>query len=602
MSPSEPVSERPSEAEPPITPLGAGIDFTDPNSALAPYYLQASHVVAVALLSLVFVFLSLRSMGQSDVWCHLKIGQAIVTTGQLPPPRTLTPFADPQSSYADGQWLSQAALYAVYRAGAWLADGDEIHQTAGGVAILRCGNVLFILARLVVLLVALRRLSGSLPLACAGLFLYVVLSLGQMAVVRPQAVGELFFTCLLLALGRPVLSKRALVLVPIIMVLWANCDGSYLVGLILLAATLAGRAIEAGWVGGCWSLRRAWADAALRRLLLVLLASAAAIALLNPYGILLYAETLRWASNANLGTLPEWQPIAFRLGLGGHWFYLGALLLLIVSQALSPRALTPTHMILLTIFGVWPCLQLRMMAWWLLLVPWLVMPLWAAAGQRRAWWWLHLASVPSFRKTLMAAVLLIVAFLFSMPVQWLRAGGPPPLGLAVSAGTPWQVAAQLKDPNEEWLPTLKQALQQYHRSRFTGYVFASATQGDYLTWALGSDMPVMACSQVHLFAPDYWQEMQTVLQGASGWWEILDRYGANLVVVEAEMYPHLARLLRRDAILDRAAAGGEGVFPQLAQFLRQQAVWHMVLDETGNPGKRDPRTRLLIALRKQPCR
>jgi hypothetical protein len=572
MKPSDPVSGPPADSsgsEPELPPLGAGIDFTDPSSPLAPYFLQASHVIAAAVLAFVFWLASVRPVGHSDVWGHLTMGQGVVEEGRLDGPEWFPHFADRKAFYANTQWLSEAAMYLVYRGGQWLAGGDALRQAAGGMAFLRFLFALLIVARFGVLWAALRRFSGSPALACAGILLYLVLVLVQPWTQGPQMVGELCFACLLLALSRPVLSNRTLVLVPLILVLWANCHRSFLVGLALLACTLAGRAIEAGTSDGSWNLRRAWADPQLRRLLLGLVLAAVALAVLNPLGVFLYPETLRMATHPNLATLAEWRPMPFALAPGGHWVYLGTLLLLAVSQALSPRSLSAAQVILLVGFGVAPCLLLRMTVWWLMLVPWLALPLWAAIGEQLPWGWLHTCSVPSFRKTVMAGVLVIVSVLFSMPVQWLRAGGPPPLTGVASPETPWRVAAQLQWPERKWLPALGKGLQQhYPGGRFTGYIFASETQGDYLAWALGPDVPVMASRFVQRFQPDYWQDVQTVLQGGSRWLEILHRYHANLVVVEVAN--HL----------------------ELAQGIRRHAGWQVVLDVPESP--------VIVALRKRP--
>ena len=54
--------------------LGAGLDFADPNSRLAPLYLRTSGVVVAALLAVVFVLLSLAPVWHTDVWAHLRFG------------------------------------------------------------------------------------------------------------------------------------------------------------------------------------------------------------------------------------------------------------------------------------------------------------------------------------------------------------------------------------------------------------------------------------------------------------------------------------------------------------------------------------------------
>src|SRR5262245_36462064 len=77
-----------------VPPLGAGIDFTDPNSPLAPYYLRASHLVAVALLGGIVILYSWFPLWHTDIWGHLKFGQWIVEHRELPEREPLCEFAD----------------------------------------------------------------------------------------------------------------------------------------------------------------------------------------------------------------------------------------------------------------------------------------------------------------------------------------------------------------------------------------------------------------------------------------------------------------------------------------------------------------------------
>jgi hypothetical protein len=104
---------------------------------------------------------------------------------------------------------------------------------------------------------------------------------------------------------------------------------------------------------------------------------------------------------------------------------------------------------------------------------------------------------------------------------------------------------------------------------------ATPMQGDYLMWALAPDIPV-TYSHIHLFHPDYWEELGIVGQGRPGWWDILDKYQVNLLVVEAEFAEDLRKALRNS--------------PE----------WTIVIDEVGDPRKPNPMTRHLVAVRLTP--
>ena len=77
---SEKVESNVNEEE----PLGAGIDFADPNSRLAPWYLRPSHVVAAAVLAFLFCFMTYFPVWHTDLWAHLRFGETIAQTGHLP--------------------------------------------------------------------------------------------------------------------------------------------------------------------------------------------------------------------------------------------------------------------------------------------------------------------------------------------------------------------------------------------------------------------------------------------------------------------------------------------------------------------------------------
>src|SRR6185312_1877692 len=128
MSEQHPSSDRSVEGEP--LQVGAGIDFSDPNSALAPFYLRASHIAAIAFLALVFFFFGIATqLAHTDVWGHLKYGQWIVENRALPDREPFSLFSDPEQAFWNFQWLTQVIFYLCYHAGELLAGGDEVHRT-----------------------------------------------------------------------------------------------------------------------------------------------------------------------------------------------------------------------------------------------------------------------------------------------------------------------------------------------------------------------------------------------------------------------------------------------------------------------------------------
>ena len=262
-------------------------------------------VAAVVLLGFAFLCAGVPPLWHSDIWAHLKFGQWIVSHGALPGREPFSAFSDPAAAGLHYSWLSQAALFAAYHFGELFVGGDEIQRTAGGVEMLRFVHALMTLVRFGILLIAFRRQAGSLPLACAGAGGGPDCQPGTHRLLRPQVVGEFFFASLLLALSRPRLSAAALIFVPLVMAVWANAHGSFLIGFVLLGICLTGRIIEVLASSRTRRFQTVLADDQTRRLTLVLLLSGAAVAALNPHGPWIVAEVLRMARNPNMSTMRE---------------------------------------------------------------------------------------------------------------------------------------------------------------------------------------------------------------------------------------------------------------------------------------------------------
>jgi hypothetical protein len=570
--------------------VGAGIDFSDPNSPLAPFYLKSSHLLAIAVLGFVFVFVSHVPLWHTDVWGHVKYGQWMVEHRAIPNREPFCPWWDGRVPFTQFYTLTQIAMYETYRLGEIVAGGDELHQMQGGVEFLRWLHAGLTTARLAIMLFVFRRLSDSWRIALLGLGTMMLLDFLTWSVFRPQTFAQFGFALLLLPLSRPVLSKRAVVLLPLMLVVWANGHGSYVVAFALLGAVLLGRIVECVLDGV-----RPWRDSQTLRLVLVLAASVIGIGLLNPYGFGLYKRTMDFAAHPSLqGGVGEWKPLAFLWGWGSdsdaglHWIFIASLLLLGGTQLASTKPIPPSRLIVLVMFGLGLALQQRFAIWWAMLVPWVLVPKWAELAKDWPKQWSPDPSVASFRKTAIAVALVFAIFMWSAPAGWFVTGGPTPLGpskadatqpFSLSLGTPWELAREVKRPGStdaEWAKPLAAIIQKnYPNGRFTGTIMATPMQGDYLMWALAPEVPV-TYSHMHLFHPDYWEELAVVGQGRPGWLDVLEKYRVNLIIIEAQFGP------------------------KLKQQLAKTAGWTIVLDETDDADKPIHLTRQLIAIRNKP--
>ncbi len=550
----------------------SGFDFADPNSPLARIYLTPWGVIATGIICFLFYMGCNTRLIHSDIWGHLKFGQWIVTHQQLPQHEPFSPFSDKEAIYVNFQWITQVIYYAVYQAGAVLS-GDSLQKTAGGVEALRIFHGLLIALRFSLLLLAFRRISGSLPLSCFGLLL-VLLTVSPF-IQRPEAVGTFFFALTIYFLSPLKLGRWSLLKFPFLFVLWANSHGSFSVGLFLLAVCFLGRVIAI-----CIekkSILPAIGDLQVRRLFAIGLLSAAAISLLNPHGPFLFLHVLRLSQNPNIATLDEWQPVT----LTAWPFYPVLLGIVIVSLGLSWRKISPTSVLLVLTFGLFPLLQVRMIQWWAMVGPWVVLPhLASLAENRRGLAWLKGYAPKDLKKTLLAGALIFLTLCWNPITLWILNRHPTPLNLSLWPGTPWKLAKEINDPDSvnELKPLAEVIAEKYPNKEFEGVIYASDLLGEYLLWELPEKFPVFAYTHAHLFPEEHWNKYLRVSHGKKGWQKILDRHAVNLIVVEPSVRKNLVRQVRSNP------------------------NWKVVLDEGANKSFKKIPTDQFIAIRLQPKR
>jgi hypothetical protein len=320
--------------------------------------------------------------------------------------------------------------------------------------------------------------------------------------------------------------------------LWANLHGTFLAGLLVLGLHTIARAIELG-------LR----DREVHRLAIVFVLCGLAT-FVNPHGPFLIKYLLAFSSHPNLQTMSEWFPMRVTIQGGGHWPYLMSLILLAFVRVFGGRKVGISGWLVALPFAIWPWLQARMLLWWWTVAVWLLARLGPGLADRFP----TLPSLPDRPPTRanarIAAGVVAVAVLLFPPVRSLIPGVPHDVEHTVAGQTPWRLAFELTaSPSDEgpWLPKLRAALKEhYPGGHYTGAIFASETQGDYLVWALPPEMPVMMYTHAHVFTPEYWNACVEAEIEAFGWRELLGKYRANLIVIETDTHQEFAAEVRSD--------------------------------------------------------
>lgn len=253
--------------------------------ALKPHWLAP---VAFLLGFVVLYFAAMPLMEDPDIPWHLASGRLILDTHALP-------ATDPWSFASNGApWYLLSWLWDVVLSGVEQATGTF-------------GVFLFAMLLFGALLAGLARHLQSFAVDTQAVMLtlmLVTLCMVEFASARPQLAGYLMIVafCHLLHQSRGQNDYGRLWFLPPLMLVWANCHGSFLAGFTLLGAYGLEAIIRK---------ERAW----LRRLLAVSFACLAA-ALINPYGAGIITGAMQSIDSDLRDYIIEWQPFAFGKSIG----------------------------------------------------------------------------------------------------------------------------------------------------------------------------------------------------------------------------------------------------------------------------------------------
>jgi len=480
--------------------------------------LSSGRLAMLAAACFVFLATSFYPLHHTDLWGHLAYGRSIVETGELPAADTFGGIetAQPMTHVS---WLAQLSGYRW-----WLVAGPDGLQLA---------HVLLVTAAFAAIMFTIYRPTLAASWAAIGGLTAYLLALPVTGVIRPQLFGMLGIALTLLATSRLENRRHPLFWLPLVFALWCNLHGSFLIGLIVIGCYFTGAVVDAIREGGLASVR---SDTMSRRSALLLLLCAAAVTL-NPHGVQLLAQVLTFGQHGNLKSISEWQPTVLVSLTGGLFF--GSLLLTAGLLRLSPRRFATCELLLLVVFSIATLLATRMLIWWALIWPVLMIPHAAALAQR---WWADrsgsgpvetdgtanqlLAKQGTAMNTLIAVALLFVTLVIS-PVgdAWL-AGRTRSEAVVVSRETPLFLADEVE------------------RLQLSGKIFAPLKWSDYLLWHSDGAITPLVWSHVHLISGDTWRDYRALSEGDPRWAEILDRQEIEYLVLEHRDNRPLVRQLR----------------------------------------------------------
>ena len=282
-----------------------------------------------------------------DLWWHIKNGQNILDSRHWPTTDTFS-FTVAGQPWISTEWLGDVLFAAVARL-AGLQGLDALLIVLGGtvmVALYACST----------------QRSGNSKAGLVAAAMLFVLANGSFS-LRPQMLGYLFLviTLMILMAFRQGGSKW-LWFLPLLLFIWVNAHGSFVIGMLAIAAYWLGGLVEFR-VGGIEAKR--WTSVQRIRLEVIFLLCLIALTI-TPYGTQLALYPFHVASSLPVGVanVMEWQPMPFNVP--GGKFFLALLLGFLVLQ-IAFRFAWRLEELALFVFGtMMACLHVRFI---LLFVP-----------------------------------------------------------------------------------------------------------------------------------------------------------------------------------------------------------------------------------------
>jgi hypothetical protein len=290
-------------------------------------------VVFIALLCAGFIFLGKQFLADSDIGWHIRNGEHILAASHVP-----------QQDYfsytmAEKPWYAWEWLYDLSVGG--------IHSVAGlrGVVLLSALIAAFTFA---LLFRSALNASGNL-LVAGGLTALTAVAASIHLLARPHMVTWLFTLVWFQQLDQfQHGERRRLIALPVLMLLWVNLHGGFLMGIALTGLFLAGNA--ATWILSSHAKLRMAALDRLRHLTTVL-AFIVLATLVTPYGLRLYVHLYEYLdSKFMMNNIQEFLSPDFHL-LQVKAFAL-LLLAALLALMMEGRKASPTDFLMIA-FSAW---------------------------------------------------------------------------------------------------------------------------------------------------------------------------------------------------------------------------------------------------------
>ena len=489
------------------------IESTPKTGSVSLPRITIEHIWISIPILLVIGFGFLLKVRLIDFWWHLKAGEIIVNTRSIPK-TDLFSFTAAGQPFILQNWLVEVIYYGTYR--------------VGGLPLLVFLNAMLLVAALLPVYDLCRQATDKLRLAVITALLPAVLLL-YFGSVRSQVFSFAIFAIYYWVLSNYRRSKSdRLWLLPLLMIVWVNVHGAFILGLGLIAIFL-----------GCEFLRRVgygersdtmsfrW----LTRLALFLVLTIIAT-IVNPEVLRIYSYVRAVATNpASQQLVLEWQPPRINEALSIVLFF-GPFFITWLALMSASRKPELVELVLVLTFSILGLGSIRNGVWFALIagpllaryVPtidfsWITQALRRFKGGRR-----FLDSIAArrertapirYRLNRQIAVLLLTITVLVCP--WVY----PHLGNPAFGNTLWEKSTPVS------------AMDYIQDHELEGNIYHPQIYGDYLIWRLWPEQRSFVDGRVHLFSNSVIRDYRMAFVDTH-WEERLSQYDIRYLLLSKE--------------------------------------------------------------------
>ena len=474
-------------------------------------HLTVEHLWGLTALIGIFIFINTHPIRPYDFWWHITIGREILTTGKIPTTDiyTYTEAGQPYPSY-QMFWLMETSLYVIYR--------------LGGPALVIFIHSLMISFAYGVIFWICKKITNSWRIAAFGGLFAAALGLNDWN-VRPQGITFLLASLILLVVYTYNKNTRWywLVIIPLVMLIWVNSHGTFLIGLVLIGIW---------WGQEIWEVikQRSNGEHKVEKKLIVtpsiVLGISALVCLINPRGleIVNYLKTLT-SNNVVQKLVTEWAPPTLNTLMGAIFLFglMGSAILL----ALSPKRPNLFQVATFLVFGLLGLKTSRGIVWFgLVMAPIVAEHVSAVVNSLFKPEKRPAAQEGSRILNILFTILIIIMGGLSLP--WFKNILPLPTAKAglISAETPVQATKVLLDRNPP------------------AHLFNAMSFGSYLIWEAYPEYQVFVDSRIELFSEKVWEDYLNISNANGDWESRLSEYGVDTLMLSPVEQPTLIQAVQ----------------------------------------------------------